>query len=478
MRTGVDIEGFPFPDMLGSTLLENFWLRSWTRETYLWNTEVVDRNPANYANRLQYFDLLRTTAKTASGKDKDEFHFSQPTADYLEQRNSAPTAGYGASYGFISSTPPRDIRIQYTEPGSPAADQVMGVTNLPRGARILQVDGVDLVNANTQAQINTLNNGLFPAAAGEMHTFVVRDDGSALDRTVMLISDDIATSSVNKVSIISTATGDVGYALINTFSPFASEADIVDAITTMDNAGVSDAILDLRYNGGGLVAVSAQLGYMIAGNAQTSGKTFEALQFNAAAGNRDPVTGEINSPVPFIKTALGFSLPNGTPLPSLNLNRVFILTTGETCSASESVINGLRGVNVNVVLIGGTTCGKPFGFYPEDNCGETYYTIQFRGVNDKDFGDYTDGFAPQNSSDAFSVKAPGCVVADDFSHELGDEAEALLAAALNYRATSSCPAVPVMSAEARIAASTSEVQIAITPPRNIMDSNRDMKLPN
>ena len=97
VRTGLDIEGNPFPDQSGSTLLENFWLRSWTHETYLWNDEVVDRNPANYNSRLQYFDLLRTTAQTPSGKDKDQFHFSQPTEDYLAERNSAPVSGYGAT---------------------------------------------------------------------------------------------------------------------------------------------------------------------------------------------------------------------------------------------------------------------------------------------------------------------------------------------------------------------------------------------
>ena len=55
-----------------------------------------------------------------------------------------------------------------------------------------------------------------------------------------------------------------------------------------------------------------------------------------------------------------------------------------------AVINGLRGVNVEVYVIGSTTCGKPYGFYPTDNCGTTYFSIQFRGVNALGFGDYTD----------------------------------------------------------------------------------------
>ena len=57
-------------------------------------------------------------------------------------------------------------------------------------------------------------------------------------------------------------------------------------------------------------------------------------------------------------------------------------------------MNGLRGVGVEVIQIGSTTCGKPYGFYPTDNCGTTYFTIQFKGVNDAGFGDYSDGFSP------------------------------------------------------------------------------------
>ena len=72
---------------------------------------------------------------------------------------------------------------------------------------------------------------------------------------------------------------------------------------------------------------------------------------------------------------------------------------------------------------------QPYGFLPQDNCGTTYFAIQFKGVNNKGFGEYADGMAPT------------CQVADDFNHQLGDPAERRLAAALSYRATGVCPAV-------------------------------------
>ena len=117
-----------------------------------------------------------------------------------------------------------------------------------------------------------------------------------------------------------------------------------------------------------------------------------------------------------------------------------MLTGSTTCSASESIINGLRGVNVEVVQMGSTTCGKPYGFLPEDNCGTTYFTIQMKGVNEAGFGDYGDGFSPNNTSGAAGVRVPGCSVHDDFGHPLGDPAEARDKAALDHRLGMACPA--------------------------------------
>ena len=119
---------------------------------------------------------------------------------------------------------------------------------------------------------------------------------------------------------------------------------------------------------------------------------------------------------------------------------MFVLTGGGTCSASESIINGLRGIDLEVIQIGATTCGKPYGFYPADNCGTTYFSIQIQGVNAKGFGDYPDGFSPQNTARTEGVSVPGCVVGDDFGHALGDVDEARLKAALQYRLDATCPA--------------------------------------
>jgi hypothetical protein len=480
VRTGSDSQGRPFPDKAGSLLQELFWLRSWTNETYLWNTEVTDQNPSSFTDRVAYFNVLKTNATAASGKAKDRFHFTLSTADYLAQVTSAPEAGYGAEIKVFASSPPRDVRVLYTAPSTPASEIQAGRPKLRRGSRILSVDGIDVTNGgSTQADVDTLNRGLFPRTAGETHTFTVLDPDQS-QRTITLQSALIVEEPLNRQLVLTTPTGKVGYLLFNTFSPYSSEKALVDAMASLKSQGVNDVVLDLRYNGGGLLAVASQLSYMVAGPSRTSGKIFERLQFNAAAGSGNPVTGGANSPTPFYSTGLGFSVPNGTAIQSLDLPRVFILSTASTCSASESVINGLRGVDVDVVLIGGTTCGKPYGFYPADNCGQTYFSIQFNGVNHKGFGDYPDGFAPANSSSSFVTKITGCSVADDLSRELGDSSEAMLAAALGYRATGSCPVVPLSAlGAARAAESGAAIETSgRTPAAQILRTMKDLRMPS
>ena len=182
----------------------------------------------------------------------------------------------------------------------------------------------------------------------------------------------------------------VGYLVFNDHIATA-EAELVAAINRLQ--GVDDLILDIRYNGGGFLDIASELTYMISGRTGT----FETLVFNSKNPNRNPVTNQPLTPTPIHTTTQDFSLPEGQPLPTLNLNRVYVITSPNTCSASESIMNGLRGVGVQVFQIGSTTCGKPFGFYAQDNCGTTYFSIQFQGLNAMSFGDYPDGFAPQQS---------------------------------------------------------------------------------
>ncbi len=434
-RTGTDPgTGRPYPDTRGSTLTQNNWLRSWSNDLYLWYNEIVDRDPSLYST-ANYFNLLKTTATTPSGKDKDQFHFTMATSDWQDLSQSGVSAGYGATWSLIAASPPRQIVVAYTDPGTPA---VALSANLVRGVTVLQVDGVDAVNAGGAAAVDTLNAGLFPASAGENHTFVVQDPGSATSRSITMRSEDVTSAPVQNVVTLTTTSGKVGYMLFNDHLATAEQA-LIDAVDELNSAGISDLVLDIRYNGGGYLDIASELAYMIAGPARTSGKTFESTVFNSKHPTTDPVTNRPLTPVPFHSTAGGFSAPSGTPLPTLNLPRVFVLTGSNTCSASESIINSLQGIDVEVIQIGSTTCGKPYGFYPQDNCGTTYFTVEFKGENDKGFGDYPDGFSPANTVGTQGAVVTGCSVGDDYAHALGDPLERRYAAALAYRQATTCP---------------------------------------
>ena len=443
-RTGTDPgTGKPYPDQGGSVLSENFWLRSWTHELYLWYREVADRDPALDATSLAYFNTRKTSAVTASGRARDQFHFTYTTADWEALSQSGVSAGYGIEWVLLATTPPRAAVVAYTEPGSPAV-----AANLTRGVRVLRIDGVDLVNDNTQAGVDTLNAGLYPSAAGQSHTFQVQELNGTT-RTLTMVSANVTSAPVQSVQIYATGSGaSVGYMLFNDHLATAESA-LYNAFTQLRNANVADLVLDIRYNGGGYVAIASEVGYMIAGSA-ASGRVFETTQFNDQyAASINPVTGGTNSPENFRSAAAGLSLTAGTALPTLNLTRVFVITGGGTCSASESIINGLRGIGLQVIQIGTGTCGKPYGFYPTDNCGTTYFSIQFQGINAAGFGDYPDGFAPQYPAGNSGVLLPGCAVADDFTKPLGDVNERRLAAALYYRTNGSCsPALTLAPASA------------------------------
>jgi len=415
-----------FPDVQGTVTDENFWIRSYSNDTYLWYDEIEDIDPGTIDNVLEYFDLMKTFATTSSGNAKDKFHFTYDTEDWEKLSQSGVSAGYGIEFFRVSNSPPRSWLIALVQPDTPAS-----AANLARGADLIEVDGVDFTSGS---DVDTLNAALFPESLGESHEFVFRDLNSAEERTVTLVSSEITLTPVQAVKVIETESGPVGYMLFNEHIATA-EAMLIDAVETFAAAQVTDLVIDMRYNGGGYLAIANALASMVAGDAAI-GQTFSELEFNNKHPGTNPITGATLEPRLFYQDAPWA----GTTLPKLNLDRVFVLSGGGTCSASEAVINGLRGIGTEVVLIGDTTCGKPYGFYAMDNCGVSYFTVQFRGVNALGFGDYTDGFSPANINPSLAGTAiPGCYVDDDLSHALGDTAEARLSAALDYRDTGQCP---------------------------------------
>ena len=414
-------------DRQGTIDIEKTWVRSFMDETYLWYKDMPVVNTANYTlaangnSVLQtlnaYFQALKTKNTTASGKPVDQFSFTLSTVD-LQNQQSGITSGYGFRRSTLTGALPRVVRVLYVEQDSPA--QLAGVT---RGDTITSVDGVD-INDTSSAGIATLNAGLVPTVANKTTRFGLLATNASTPRFVNITSSQsIAVTPVALSTVITDGGNTVGYLVLNSLGVVSAEKQLIDAITLFKNAGVNEVVIDLRYNGGGYLDLANELAWMI-GNASLAGKTFEKLTCNDK--NNLPFC---NSTSTFHQTSQGFSVAPGQTLPQLGLKRVFMLTTGNTCSASESVFNGLSPF-MQVIQIGNTSCGKPYGFSYENNCGTSYAAMQFKGVNALGFGDYADGFAPQ------------CVMADDLTRQRGDPAEAMLSSALSFIRTGACPATP------------------------------------
>jgi hypothetical protein len=214
----------------------------------------------------------------------------------------------------------------------------------------------------------------------------------------------------------------VGYIQFNDHEVGAQD-DLIAAFRQVRDGGAQDLALDLRFNSGGFLYIALAAASMVVGPA-AEGRVFEHLRYNdKREGLSQASVFTFSSQVQFAES----QNPKGSALPQLDLPRLYVLTSNLTCSASESIINSLRGIDVQVILVGDTTCGKPYGFTRRDNCGFAYFPIEFNGVNAKGFGGYTAGFQPT------------CRVADNNTAS-GGPGDPLLAAALVHADTGACPA--------------------------------------
>jgi C-terminal processing protease CtpA/Prc len=330
----------------------------------------------------------------------DRFSFSESTTAYQQLFDQGTFTGYG--YSFVETdTTNITLRVRTVEPQGPAY-----AAGLRRGDTILSVDG------HTPAEI--LAGAAGPVGAEGVPRTIDVQDATGKVTELQMVSATFPLTPVRDVTVLdATRNGQpikVGYLDYTQFVTY-SLGDLTNTVASFAAQGASELVLDLRYNGGGDVATSRDLASLIAGS-RVAGQVFASLRFNDKNQARNEN---------YLFNATGQSIPN--------LARVIVIASGDTASASELVINGLKPF-MDVVLIGATTYGKPYGFEPFDKCGTTYNAVNFESVNSLGVGGYTSGFAPT------------CPVADDLDHALGDPNEARLKAALGYIATGQCPQSP------------------------------------
>ncbi len=380
---------------------EKKWVRKYLDDVYLWYDEIIEVSPANYASVPAYYDALLV-------KTRDRFSFSMPVAAAAIEFQEGLETGFGIKWGWsISGT----LFAYYVDPHSPAS------ASITRGTELTNIDGYPVASLSS----SYLSNKLFPIQPNETLNVTFRLPGAATATAATLISATFTTTTVDEPLIIPLDDGSkAGYLLFNQHLA-TSEQNLIDAIAYFKQQEISDVVLDLRYNSGGFLYIAEEVASMLGGEA-LQGKVFEKLVFNSKHQEK---TNDPSSTIIF-----SASDSNNTLLPLLGLKRVFVLTGGRTCSASESIINGLLPY-IQVVRIGSTTCGKPYGFIQENNEQQAYFAIQFEGINANGTDNYKYGFAPT------------CSASDDLAYQLGDVREARLKAALYYIHNNSCPPTSV-----------------------------------
>ena len=330
-----------------------------------------------------------------------------------------------------------DLRIRYVYPGSP-----VDLAGVKRGYQITAINGRTNLDYDGNGGAGTTVNYVINAYSNSSSITMTlkRPDASTFNVTLNTASYTLNPVLTHKV-FDQGGGHKVGYIVFNSFTSDANAKPKLDAAFNDFKAqGVTDLVVDLRYNGGGYVSTAEYLTNLIA-PAGVSGQVMYNTFFNSilASGNakllknqvrRDEATNQLYNYAQFDYSvggnAVNFSKTGIAT--NLTLGNVFFIVSGSTASASELTINNLRAV-MNVKLIGTTTYGKPVGFFNININKYQMYVAQFETKNQKDQGGYYAGMTPA------TAEYPGVVDGDDVSKDFGDPTERLLAHALKFVTT-------------------------------------------
>ena len=382
-----------------SPTAKNVFVRDTMADIYLWYQQLPRLDPARYDSPEEYLEAVRYKALDSS--------FSY-VADRAETEALFSSSQYGG-FGFATSFGPADeLRISEVYPGSPAADG-----GLERGDQIVEINGRSVAD---WLRTGEFGNAYGPREVGVRGELVVVRAGA--QRRVSMVKRVVVIPTVSHTTVFDVGGRRVGYVFFRNFVEPSFEA-LAEAFATLSAARANEVVLDLRYNGGGLVDVAQYLGSLLGGS-RTAGQVFAVYSHN----DRNTFRNE----------TLRFDTQPG----ALTLDRLVVITTQASASASELVINALRPF-MPVVIVGDRTYGKPVGQYAIPFCDKILAPVSFQLRNANGEGDFFDGLAAS------------CVAPDDLEHSIGDPMEGSLREAFAVISTGGCSA-PTAAADERIRA--------------------------
>lgn len=390
-------------------------------EIYLYKADVpvlADNYFDTDAEKNDFLESYHTPEALFDKLLSSQDRFSFLTDDYKALEDSfegisSSTAGMKFGLGRISGSNNIFAFLQYVIPGTSAAE-----AGLTRGTIFTEVNGQKLTLDNFSS---LLDSNSFTINVGYIEDGTIK----LTDKTVTLTHNTYSENPVHLVKTLSVEGKKVGYLMYNSFIA-GYDDELNAAFAELKAEGITELVLDLRYNGGGSVDSAVDLASMITG--QFNGEVFMKEQWN----EKYQKYFEENDPERLINR-FNTTIRTGETINSLNLSKVYVLTTGSTASASELIINGLDPY-VDVVQIGENTTGKfqaSVTLYDSEDFSKTginknhTYAMQplvLKSANAVGKSDYVNGLAPD-------VK-----LSESLSNlgTLGDVQEPLLRAAINH----------------------------------------------
>jgi len=387
-----------------------------------------------------FLDMLTADAR-AEGLDRG-WSYLLSDAQFQMYFSQAQAIGFGFSLLEQGAPPSAQVLVKQVFQGSAAAS-----AGFVRGDEILaagpgQGSLTEVANLTTD-ELNALISA--GGVAGVARSFQVLPPGASdpVIRTMVSAAYDVDPVPSHWVR------GTTGYVQLRTFVKPAESA-LRAAFTDFGSQGVKDVVVDVRYNGGGLLDTAEVLADLLAGKGLAGQKMYD-LDYNANHADQDE-----HRPFAVDSSGVGGSF-----------DRIAFVTTGASASASELVPNALDayGTASTLAFVGATTYGKPVGqvVFPLSACGSELFLISFRMVNNAGNADYFAGLPDATSN------AGLCAAADDLGHPQDSVEEASTAAALYFVEHGACP--PAAAVRARAARPRVDQLLARIPGR---PEERDM----
>ena len=409
-------------------------------EWYLFPGDVASGvNPGTYSDVQSYIDALVAPARALN---KDRF-FTYITS--IAEENAFFESGSSAGFGVLMAYDSVNQRIVIAEAyeGAPAF-----AAGIDRGTAIVGI-GTSSGNLRSVASIVAAEGvqGLTDALGANDPgvSRVLRITDAAGTRDVTVAKADYALDPVSDrygAKIISEGGRSYGYLNLRTFIASA-DGQLTNAFADFRAQGVTDIIIDFRYNGGGLVSTANLMGDLM--GAGRAGELFSRTRFRPSKSAEDDE----------------HRFDPGAQ--SIAPTRIAFIGTGSTASASELVINSmLPWLGADMTLVGSNTYGKPVGQIALDKaeCDDRMRVVAFATGNASGQSDYYDGLAPKIAN--------SCAANDDLGFPLGDPREASIRAAIDFLAGNACP-TRIADASARTASRDRRFAVAAPPTMLVPD---------